>query len=62
MNSNLKIQEIKSNTKAQRIATHSHIKGLGLKPDGTAIIPESNGLVGQEKAREVKFFFLKKMK
>lgn len=52
MNSNLKIQEIKSNTKAQRIATHSHIKGLGLKPDGTAIIPESNGLVGQEKARE----------
>jgi len=48
----LKIQEVKSTTKAQRVASHSHIKGLGLNPDGTAKLPEADGLVGQEKARE----------
>lgn len=30
----LNIQEVKSTTKTQRIASHSHIKGLGLKKDG----------------------------
>jgi len=48
----LKIQEVKSTTKAQRVAAHSHIKGLGLNSDGTAIMPEAAGLVGQDKARE----------
>mmetsp|Transcript_17951 Transcript_17951/g.29475 ORF Transcript_17951/g.29475 Transcript_17951/m.29475 type:complete len:456 (+) Transcript_17951:79-1446(+) len=47
----MKIEEVKSTTKTQRIATHSHVKGLGLNDDGTAI-PEAAGLVGQEKARE----------
>jgi RuvB-like protein 1 (pontin 52) len=30
----LNIQEVKSTTKTQRIASHSHVKGLGLKKDG----------------------------
>jgi len=45
----LKIEEI--NKKSASIATHTHIKGLGLKEDGTPI-PSSSGLVGQENARE----------
>ena len=49
----MKIEEVKSTVIAQRIATHSHIKGLGLNEDGTAIMPEAAGLVGQDKAREV---------
>ncbi|KAJ3292858.1 RuvB-like protein 1 [Blyttiomyces sp. JEL0837] len=47
----MKIQEVLSTTKEQRVAVHSHIKGLGLKEDGTAE-PVSNGFVGQENARE----------
>lgn len=35
-----------------RIATHSHIKGLGLDDHGLAI-HNSNGFVGQKSAREV---------
>jgi RuvB-like protein 1 (pontin 52) len=34
-----------------RIHTHSHIKGLGLGPDGSAL-PISQGFVGQTQARE----------
>jgi RuvB-like protein 1 (pontin 52) len=30
----MNIQEVKSTTKTQRIATHSHIKALGLRKDG----------------------------
>jgi len=45
-----KIEEIKS-VKSQRVATHSHIKGLGLNDDGTAN-EIADGLVGQLKARE----------
>jgi len=47
----MKIEEVQSTTKTQRIATHTHIKGLGLAEDGTAL-PICAGLVGQEKARE----------
>ena len=32
----MKIEEVKSTTKTQRIASHSHIKGLGLSDDGSA--------------------------
>ena len=48
----MKVTE-QSNTsrKAQRIAAHSHIKGLGLDENGKPISVES-GLVGQESARE----------
>jgi len=47
----MKIEEVKSTTRQQRIATHSHVKGLGLNEDGTAA-EVAAGLVGQEKARE----------
>jgi len=47
----MKIEEVKSTAKSQRIAVHSHVKGLGLSEDGTAL-PLSAGLVGQEQARE----------
>ncbi|GLD96993.1 hypothetical protein PINS_up005676 [Pythium insidiosum] len=47
----MKIEEVQSTTKTQRIASHTHIKGLGLDSDGTAL-PIGSGLVGQEKARE----------
>ncbi|XP_046853446.1 ruvB-like 1 [Xenia sp. Carnegie-2017] len=45
------IEEVKSTTKTQRIAAHSHVKGLGLIEDGTAH-QTASGLVGQETARE----------
>jgi DNA helicase TIP49 (TBP-interacting protein) len=46
------IEEVKSTTKTQRVAAHSHVKGLGLDDDG---VPHqtASGLVGQETAREV---------
>jgi RuvB-like protein 1 (pontin 52) len=47
----MKIEEVKSTTKTQRISAHSHVKGLGLDDKGTAV-PVSAGLVGQELARE----------
>ena len=47
----MNIQEVKSTTKTQRIAAHSHIKGLGLAKDGSAE-EVAAGLVGQESARE----------
>lgn len=42
---------MKSTAKTQRIAVHTHIKGLGLDENGVAL-PIASGLVGQEKARE----------
>merc|ERR1711937_448390 len=47
----MKIEEVKSTTKAQRVAVHTHVKGLGLDESGTAL-PVAAGMVGQEKARE----------
>ncbi|KAJ2661411.1 RuvB ATP-dependent DNA helicase pontin [Coemansia sp. RSA 1200] len=47
----MQIEEVKGTGKEQRVATHSHIRGLGLKPEGTAE-PVSAGFVGQETARE----------
>uniref|UniRef100_A0A7S3IRG3 RuvB-like helicase n=1 Tax=Strombidium inclinatum TaxID=197538 RepID=A0A7S3IRG3_9SPIT len=47
----MKIEEVRSTTKTQRIASHTHIKGLGLDDTGSCI-PISHGLCGQEKARE----------
>lgn len=38
-------------SRESRIATHSHIKGLGLADDGTAM-EVSQGFVGQRMARE----------
>ncbi|GFX86983.1 hypothetical protein TNCV_1530721 [Trichonephila clavipes] len=47
----MKIEEVRSTTKAQRVAAHSHVKGLGLDDNGMAI-PVAAGLVGQGGARE----------
>ena len=47
----MKIEEVQSTTKQQRIAVHTHIKGLGIDAEGKAL-PIASGLVGQEKARE----------
>ncbi|KAJ6986118.1 ruvB-like protein 1 [Populus alba x Populus x berolinensis] len=44
-------EEVQSTTKKQRIATHTHIKGLGLEPSGRAI-DMAAGFVGQKEARE----------
>ena len=52
----MKIEEVKSTTKTQRIASHSHVKGLGLDEAGNAK-QSACGLVGQEAAREVIFMF-----
>ena len=52
----MKIEEVKSTTKTQRIGAHSHIKGLGLDENGEALAMGS-GLVGQETAREVCVLF-----
>jgi len=47
----MKIEEVQSTTKAARVASHTHIKGLGLEDSGKAL-PIGAGLVGQERARE----------
>ncbi|XP_039282926.1 LOW QUALITY PROTEIN: ruvB-like helicase 1 [Nilaparvata lugens] len=47
----MKIEEVKSTVKTQRISSHSHIKGLGLDENGIPI-QMASGLVGQENARE----------
>nr|XP_002128866.1 ruvB-like 1 [Ciona intestinalis] len=47
----MKIEEVKSTTKTQRIAAHSHVKGLGLDDEGKAT-HSASGMVGQEEARE----------
>ncbi|KAM7496726.1 hypothetical protein LguiA_021140 [Lonicera macranthoides] len=47
----MKIEEVQSTTKKQRIGTHTHIKGLGLEANGKAITL-SAGFVGQAAARE----------
>ncbi|KAI4386126.1 hypothetical protein MLD38_004086 [Melastoma candidum] len=49
--STTKIEEVQSTTKKQRIATHTHIKGLGLDASGRAL-PLASGFVGQAEARE----------
>lgn len=47
----MKIEEVKSNTRSQRIAPHSHVKGLGLDEAGNART-SGGGFVGQTEARE----------
>ena len=46
----LRVEEVASTTKRLRVATHTHIKGLGLA-EGAAL-SASAGWVGQEQARE----------
>merc|ERR1711907_564179 len=47
----MKIEEVKSTTKAQRVAVHTHVKGLGLDEEGNAVQCAA-GLCGQKNARE----------
>mmetsp|Transcript_12366 Transcript_12366/g.16042 ORF Transcript_12366/g.16042 Transcript_12366/m.16042 type:complete len:456 (-) Transcript_12366:2038-3405(-) len=47
----MKIEEVESTTRVQRVAAHTHIKGLGLNTEGEAQ-QIGAGLVGQQKARE----------
>jgi RuvB-like protein 1 (pontin 52) len=47
----MKIEEVQSTTKVTRIASHSHVKGLGLNDQGVAV-ELAGGLVGQTDARE----------
>jgi RuvB-like protein 1 (pontin 52) len=48
----MKIEEVRSSVKSQRIYAHSHVKGLGLDENGVPI-HQAAGLVGQTEAREV---------
>lgn len=41
----MNIEEVQSTTKNQRVASHSHIKGLGLNEEGLAL-EMGSGLVG----------------
>ncbi|CDS04193.1 Putative RuvB-like 1 [Lichtheimia ramosa] len=50
-NNTMRIEQVKSAPREQRVAAHSHIKGLGLREDGSAE-PIHSGFVGQENARE----------
>ena len=47
------ISEVKGNSRENRTAAHTHIRGLGLRSDGTAE-DSSAGFVGQKAAREVR--------
>lgn len=47
----LVVESVANASKRQRVATHTHIKGLGLDSDGTAAATAA-GWVGQELARE----------
>ncbi|KAJ3950689.1 RuvB ATP-dependent DNA helicase pontin [Colletotrichum fioriniae] len=47
----VQISEVKGNSRENRTAAHTHIKGLGLKQDGTAE-KQAAGFVGQATARE----------
>ncbi|KAI9739481.1 MAG: RuvB ATP-dependent DNA helicase pontin [Claussenomyces sp. TS43310] len=47
----VQISEVKGNGRENRTAAHTHIKGLGLRPDGIAE-RQSAGFVGQMAARE----------
>jgi hypothetical protein len=51
MAASLRIEEVGSSARQQRVSSHSHIKGLGLAEDGSAL-PMAAGFVGQEQARE----------
>lgn len=48
----VQISEVKGNARENRTAAHTHIKGLGLRTDGTAD-KQAAGFVGQTTAREV---------
>ncbi len=52
----MNLSEVKGTSRENRTAAHTHIKGLGLRSDGTAET-SGNGFVGQTAAREVEHSF-----
>ncbi|GMT02815.1 hypothetical protein PENTCL1PPCAC_24989, partial [Pristionchus entomophagus] len=46
------IEEVQSTARSQRVAAHSHVKGLGLHPETREALPKGAGFFGQESARE----------
>ena len=46
------LSEVKGTSRENRTAAHTHIKGLGIRSDGTAET-SGNGFIGQVAAREV---------
>lgn len=48
----VQISEVRGNTRDNRTAAHTHIKGLGLNSNGIAE-KQAAGFVGQTSAREV---------
>lgn len=50
----VQISEVKGNSRENRTAAHTHIKGLGLRSDGYAEAAGA-GFVGQAAAREVRW-------
>lgn len=48
----VQISEVKGNSRENRTAAHTHIKGLGLRSDGYAETAGA-GFIGQVAAREV---------
>jgi RuvB-like protein 1 (pontin 52) len=49
----VQISEVRGNSRDNRTAAHTHIKGLGLNANGIAE-KQSAGFVGQASAREVR--------
>lgn len=49
----VQISEVKGSDRQNRTAVHTHIKGLGLRSDGTAE-KQAGGFIGQTNAREVR--------
>jgi len=47
------ISEVKNSSRENRTSSHTHIKGLGLRSDGTSE-RQAAGFVGQTTAREVR--------
>lgn len=47
----MRIEEVASSAKSQRVSSHTHIKGLGLAENGEPLAMAA-GFVGQEQARE----------
>ena len=50
--SGIRIEEVTSTTRRERVAAHSHVKGLGLNDDGSVKDGGVDGFVGQNGARE----------
>lgn len=48
----VRLDDVRSTQRVQRVTVHSHVKGLGLDDTGKAY-QAASGMVGQEAAREV---------